>query len=77
MNLKITFLIIFQSAISNVPAQSIRLSGKVTDCDTLMVLLTSDEKNDTLFTNNGTFQFSRISAFPQLFRLRRERHAVP
>ena len=69
MNLKgipmlITVLICLQ-----VNAQYIRIKGKITDCDTMLVLFQGAEKNDTIITYNGEFSFSRKAAYPELCHL--------
>ncbi|OQP47492.1 hypothetical protein A4H97_08355 [Niastella yeongjuensis] len=66
MNLKgipmlVTVLIATQSN-----AQKIQLKGKITDCDTMLVVFQGPEKSDTLITNNGEFSISRKAAYPEL-----------
>ena len=50
-------------------SQTVTIHGKISDADTMMVLLKSMNKCDTVFTNNGRFSISRKLTTPELFTL--------
>ncbi len=60
-------LCLFVSIIAH--TQSIVINGKVTDADTLMVLLRSINRSDTVFTTNGAFSINRELSYPEFFTL--------
>jgi thiol-disulfide isomerase/thioredoxin len=69
MNLKGIAMLITVLISLQVNAQYIRIKGKITDCDTMLVLFQGAEKTDTLITYNGEFSFSRKAAYPELCHL--------
>lgn len=49
--------------------QNLIVKGEITDSDTVMLLLRSMDKCDTVYTNNGKFTFKRHIISPELFRM--------
>lgn len=50
-------------------AQTLFIKGKITDTDTVLVVLRSITRSDTAYTTNGEFQISRQIPSPELFTL--------
>ncbi len=67
---KILYQVLF-CLTSFIPAtgQNLIVKGEITDCDTVMLLLRSMDKIDTIYTNNGKFTFKRHIISPELFRM--------